>query len=100
MAKDPETTKGVMLPMGLTDRGLVGLHVKETGTTVGVFQPLQEGQPVMGDVTILNRVEGKPYYATETLHTGHSGPARVNNEAFRDGWDRIFGKGRTVPGEA
>lgn len=83
----PETAGGVH----------VARHYPDHSWRTGVFRPLTEGEPVYGEVVCLEpRDDGT--YSVQPAESG-SGPAMVNNKAFRDGWDGIFGKKAPV-GEA
>lgn len=45
------------------------------------------------EIIKLKKRKGTPFRDVEVLQegTGHKGPARVATQAYRDGWDRIFG---------
>ncbi len=40
--------------------------------------------------------EGKPVRHPDDPQAARCGPAMVNSDAFREGWDTIFGKKQTV----
>lgn len=68
----------------------------------GVLVPLQDGVTPMGDIVSLKPdKDHSPYYRVEVIAESpfgrHPGPAQVSTEAYRQGWDRVFG---TKPDEA
>jgi hypothetical protein len=62
----------------------------------GVVRPTREGEPIVGElVTLRPTTEGSPLCDVE-VHVdarpgAHKGPARVANDEFRNGWERVFG---------
>jgi hypothetical protein len=64
--------------------------------TVGVLQPMREGQPLPPECELVQvdtasgDVDG--WFDSETLFKNTSGPPQVATPAYRDGYDRIFGK--------
>lgn len=69
-------------------------HTDEHQVGLGVMRPIEDGKPVLnGEVVSLQRIEGDRYAVT-TLY--HAGPSKVSTPAYRDGWDRIFGKEQEV----
>jgi len=74
----------------LGDDGFGVAHKIEPGGQVEslVYQAVDEGDP-SGNVFV-ERCRGDMHHVTR-VGTGHSGPARFNCEAYRDGYDRIFG---------
>jgi hypothetical protein len=94
-----------------------GLHILRQRTQdapleAGIVKPLAEGRPISGEVISLNRRNDVPYLfdvkteldvsppkgsaeaESEEQPTGH-GPAQVATEAYRKGWDAIWGGRRT-----
>ena len=71
---------------------------------------LQEGRPIVGDIVTLKPRESNPRvcdvtdcYSAPTAHAaqlGHKGPAKVATNAYRDGWDEIFGEKPKAPSPA
>lgn len=89
----PKSTKGLVMPLEVTSQGsLKGLYIGEDGVAIKQYNVIPEGCPIVGDVSILTASSGSPLLREETIHTGRSGPAKVNSDAYREGWDRIFGK--------
>lgn len=76
----------------------------------GLLRAAEPGRPVMGDLVRLKpRPEIPILYDVETVYefertppadveappsrsTGHPGPARVVTDAYRRGWERVFGR--------
>lgn len=68
----------------------------ENGKIVGfgTFTEVKEGQPIQGGAELI-RVgpeNGDGWRDVETVYSNKSGPAQVATPAYRDGYDRIFGK--------
>lgn len=80
-------------------------HTLETG----ISRAVTDGQPMNmnegGSLVKLTPVEDASMYEVETLYEHRTsgqegkGPAKVNSNAYRSGWDSIFGAKKTV-GEA
>lgn len=80
----------------------VGVHVlraREERLEVGELRPIQEGKPLIGEIVTLAPRKDNPRvcdvkdsYQPPAL-MGHKGPAKVATEAYREGWDEIFGSG-------
>jgi hypothetical protein len=81
-----------------------GVHVlraREERIEAGELRGIQEGKPITGEIVTLQPREDNPRvcdvkqsYApptTASLPLGHKGPANVASEAYREGWDEIFG---------
>jgi hypothetical protein len=67
--------------------------------SLGELRPIKEGEPIYGDVVSLHRRGNSDVCTVETViehplkakpREAH-GPAMVATEAYRDGWDRVFG---------
>lgn len=75
----------------------------EGGVRVGKIQPLGHGKPVMGELVSLRpREDGDGHWMETVLESpvaGPGGPAMVNSEKYRNGWDSLFGT-KIEPGEA
>lgn len=107
-----DSTKKVVLPLSHNARGDIrGLVMDEQGVRPVEFTRIEEGKPIMGDYVALSPREGSPLLNAEFTRipgTGgarppevrtSSGPPRVSTPAYRDGYDRIFGKKQDI-GEA
>ena len=107
----------VVLLHGPTENG-DGIRVirkRDEAIELGELRPMREGQPIHGDVVRLTQREehallfdcevlvptAKPKEAAaapspaEPEPTSHKGPPRVTSDAYRGGWDLIFGGKRT-----
>lgn len=90
-----------------------GVHViraRDERVETGELRALQEGRPIVGEIVTLKPRDSNPRvcdvtesYAprgAQTAQLGHKGPAKVANDAYRDGWDEIFGAKPVPPGAA
>ncbi len=76
-------------------------HMPDHTWREGILRPVKEGQPLRSDlpcVAVERQEDGTfsvqelmPGSRTEEAATS-SGPAMVNSENFKTGWDRVFGK--------
>lgn len=91
MTKDDHTSEDVLTAGPVQEDGtqpyirLTNNHI-ETGT----LTIMQDGQAAPPDATLVSlkrRDDGR--YDVQELH--RTGPAKVSSDAFRSGWDRIFG---------
>ena len=115
-AKDGSTTAKaptdvVLLGPPTTDGA--GIHViraREERIETGELRALQEGRPITGEIVTLQPRKDNPRvcdvkesYApppakgAASLGLGHKGPANVATDAYRDGWDEVFGKNAPKP---
>ena len=74
------------------------IRKREDSLEIGELRALEEGRPVHGDVIRLHqREESERLFDVEVLMEGPrpqrslSGPPQVATEAYRSGWDAIFG---------
>lgn len=85
----------------------VGVHVlraREERLEAGELRTLQEGRPIAGEVLTLAPRKDNPrvldvkdsYSPPATRHAA-KGPAKVATDAYRDGWDEVFGKQPAPP---
>jgi len=76
-------------------------HKSDHSLETGVLKPLEDGKPIYGEIVQMRPRENGLGYDVLPLEEADpsSGPAMVNNRAYRDGWDTIFGK-KAKPGEA
>jgi hypothetical protein len=100
-----EPSRDVVLLGPPTNDG-AGVHViraREERVEAGELRALQEGRPITGEIVTLEprkdnprvcdvRDSYMPPAATTPLSLGHKGPANVATDAYRDGWDEVFGK--------
>ncbi len=77
------------------------LRHREDRLEVGELRPVREGRPLSGDLIKLRpRAEHDRLFDVEVLaelpkapRAARSGPAQVATEAYREGWESIFGGG-------
>lgn len=100
---DDGNSKGVIIPLAHDGKGTVrGVLVDEAGVHPADFRKVEDGQPIMGEVLqVVGPVEGTPFYEVERTRVlspagDRHGPAMVNSDAYRDGWDLIWGKGKVA----
>ncbi|MEZ4293927.1 MAG: hypothetical protein R3B70_03040 [Polyangiaceae bacterium] len=98
-----------------TGDGIRVLRKRDESLEIGELRPMREGQPIHGEVVRLSqREESSLLFDCEVLVPGadkkpkpqekeperlpaapkkldHKGPARVTTDAYRGGWDVIFG---------
>lgn len=74
-------------------------HTKDHEIQAGMMTPVREGEPLNGRKVFYleGREQDGDFDVTEI--TPGTGPAKVNSEKFKTGWDRIFGAKPSV-GEA
>lgn len=101
--------------------GIRVVRKRDDAIELGELRPMREGQPIHGEVVRLTqRAEGALLFdcevlvpaaarkeiareaspeikeekpeATEPKGLAHKGPARVTTDAYRGGWEAIFGK--------
>lgn len=93
--------KDQALVFGVDPERREALVLRRRGSKVeaGVVRPLQEGRPIHGDVVRLtSRPEFPPLCDVETLvkHPDppvrrRAGPPMVSTDAYRRGWEQVFG---------
>lgn len=84
-------------------RGWRVLRKREERLEVGAIRPVEEGKPLQGELVSLRPREGTPLYDVEVQYApprAHAGPARVSTDAYRSGWDAIFGAEDAAPRES
>lgn len=96
---------------GPTDDGKgVGIvRLREDRIEAGELRAAKEGQPIVGElIRLAKRPEHERLYDVEVLAKGpladtpraseaaralpHKGPAKVSTEAYREGWELVFGR--------
>ncbi|MDB4945520.1 MAG: hypothetical protein JWP97_5054 [Labilithrix sp.] len=104
----PSAPDVVLLGGPTADGG--GIHVlraRNEQIETGELRALEHGKPITGEVVTLKPREGSPRICDVTdsfetkpaglralgaaPRTGHKGPAKVATDAYRQGWDEIFG---------
>lgn len=75
-------------------------HTADHEVLVGLMRPVREGEPLDASSFRLEHRSGPCFAVKPALeNTDHKGPAKVSTDAFRNGWDSIFGK-RLPAGQA
>ena len=89
-----------------------GMHIlrrrsEEAPVEAGVLRPLREGKPIDGEViSLIPRQEAPQLFDVKTElpdpragnRTSSEGPAQVATDAYRRGWDAVWG-GRRRPSQ-
>ena len=98
-AKDTSTEAKDIVLLGPPTADGAGVHVlraREERLEAGELRALQEGRPISGEiVTLTPRKENprvcdvKESWAPPPMQKG---PAKVATDAYREGWDEVFGK--------
>jgi hypothetical protein len=86
-----------------------GVHIlrrrsQEAPIEAGLLRPMREGRPIQGEVVSLTQRQDLPMIydvrsefgaptEVEDRQTG-DGPARVASDAYRKGWDAVWGRRR------
>ena len=87
-------------------RGVDVVRVKNDELSVGQLREVREGQPLYGDLVKLSqRKEHERLYDVEVLAEGRrappppsrKGPPKVASDAYREGWDAVFGDSKHLP---
>jgi hypothetical protein len=97
-ADKPQEKKDIVVLGGPTDdgKGTRVVRLKEESISVGEVRALEEGKPITGEVVKLTPVQER-VCSVETLYAppqesrSTNKPAQVANNAYRKGWDAIFG---------
>lgn len=75
--------------------GLAVVHDENHDTSIGRCAPMVDGQPIPPGALLIEQEEGTPHgrviYRPPPADA-HDGPSRVATPAYRNGWDRTFGK--------
>jgi len=74
------------------------IRKREETIELGEMRAVQEGRPLQGELVKLTPREGQDrVFDVEVVvsreELGHAGPAQVATDAYRAGWDAIFGSG-------
>lgn len=106
-SKQPESGFDVVMLHGKTDdgQGARVLRARPGRLEAGEVRPLRDGKPLSnGEVVSLSRRQDAPaLYDVKVEHVVDSpgagpaqkstGPAQVATRAYRESWERIFGRG-------
>jgi hypothetical protein len=108
----PQEDVVILGPPTADGAGVQVLRARDEKVEVGELRALEEGRPIHGEVVTLAPRKDNPrvcdvkdsYRAPAAtgpaLALTHKGPAKVATEAYRDGWDEIFGKKPPAPPSA
>ena len=112
-AEAPAQDVVLLGPKTADGAGVHVLRAREEKIEVGELRPLEEGRPIVGEIVTLAPRKDNPrlcdvtdsYRApaltsTPALAAAQKGPAKVATEAYREGWDEIFGKKPSPPSAA
>ena len=102
--KTPPEDDLVLIVDQQEDGRLRGIRKQGELLSVAEFAPVAEGAPLNGEVLALKpRQEVPGLCDVEVVYRpegeGSSGPPKVASDAYRGGWDRIFGGGSTSGSE-
>lgn len=79
------------------------VRLREDRVEAGELRPIEEGKPLYGELVKLSPrgehprlfdvdvLAAAPPRQSDAAERGHRGPALVNSEAFREGWESVFG---------
>ncbi len=86
------TTKGQLLPLAAHEDGsITAMYTDGKGAAPVNLKPAVDGAPIMSDyMYAVSPREGSPVADVEVIALTGKGPPKVNTEAYRQGWDRIF----------
>ena len=106
-AKDAEKGKDVVVlgPPTADGGGFHVLRAREECLEAGELRALEQGQPIQGEVVTLEPRKDQPRVLDVTdswIPPGPraKGPAKVSTQAYREGWDEIFGRRAGRDGDA
>ena len=99
-AKDATPSDVVLLGPPTNDGA--GVHViraRAERVETGELRAIQEGRPIVGEIVTLEPRKDNPRVCdvrdsyTPPAHASapHKGPANVATNAYREGWDEVFG---------
>ena len=106
VAAAPAQDVVILGPPTADGAGVHVLRARDEKVEVGELRALEEGRPIVGEIVTLAPRKDNPRVcdvkdsyrapssagAAAALALAHKGPAKISTEAYRDGWDEIFGK--------
>jgi hypothetical protein len=103
-----ESSPDVVLVHGVEPdgEGLRVLRYRENRLEAGAVRPLQHGKPLQGELVRLRPRKNLPIVCDvdvelpapqATTNGSTKGPAQVATDRYRENWDRIWNRGRTLP---
>lgn len=105
--KDAGSDRALLLGELPGARGVAVLRQRADDAPIeaGVVRPMRDGEPIVGELVSLEPTPANPRVCSVKVHhdarpaaadpaksAPHKGPARVASDAYRAGWDEIFGK--------
>jgi hypothetical protein len=97
----PKKQEDVALVVGASEGGDALGVIRKRGEELeaAILRRAEEGQPIHGELVRLAPRDTPLVYDVEVIHDARAdgertGPARVANDAYRKGWDRLFAKKR------
>ncbi len=79
------------------------VRLRQDRIEAGELRPVEDGKPLYGELVKLSPrgehprlfdvdvLAAAPQRQSDAAERGHRGPALVNSEAFREGWENVFG---------
>jgi hypothetical protein len=107
VAKDKGTDVVLLGPPTADGGGVHVLRARDEKVETGELRALQEGRPITGEVVTLSPRQDNPRVcdvtdsfrapsaASASSAMEHKGPANVATDAYREGWEEVFGKKRS-----
>ena len=94
---DNANTKRDIALIGKSHKGMVPVVRYREGhePEIGLLKALKDGESTSDEVVSLSPDKGNtPFFRVNTIAEGwtHKGPAKVSTDAYRTGWDHMFGK--------
>ena len=120
----PATDFVLLGPPTADGAGIHVLRARDERIEAGELRALQEGRPITGEIVTLKPRGSNPHICdvmdsyvpsgssaasgssassapqASLAQLGHKGPAKVATDAYREGWDEIFGARPKAPGPA
>lgn len=96
---DTVTRRALVIPVSGDTERMQAVVIDDQGKVQeGDFTRIHDGEPIPENHVCLSPESGTPFLRAEfrTL-AGGDGPAQVATDAYRTGWDRIFGKKIDIP---
>lgn len=97
-AQDKGRDRALIVGELAEQKGLAVLRQRGEGAPVeaGVLRGVREGEPIVGELVSLTPSTEDPRVCDVKVHVDarpapQKGPARVSSEAYRAGWDALFG---------
>ena len=101
-APKPSGDRAVILGKLPEQKGVAILRQRSDDAPIeaGVLRTVRDGEPIVGELVSLTRTAEDSPVCDVKVHVDartpapegrHKGPPRITNEAFRSGWDALFG---------